>query len=1378
MPEEVLEGFELSTQQKYLWAAGGPAGGAFRAQCALLVEGELRPDALRGALGAAVARHEILRTAFRSLPGMETPVQVIAEEAAPDPFDEVDLRGLPPAEREEQAERLFREALRAPFDLGAAPAPRVTLLRLDDDRHLLLLALPALCADAPTLGLLMAELARGYGGGAAPAGEVVQYVDFSEWQHQLLQSEEDAGRAGWRRQVQAALDAEPAALPFERPRAGGGAEEFAPESFDFRLDAALAGRLEAAAAGLGASLPDFLLTCWQALLWRLSGAPETVVGHLCDGRRIKHLRASLGPLAQVLPLARSLSDETIFDDLLGRNAQAARENCARQEYYTPGARASAGAGRAALPHQFEFVEWPADEAAGGLKFSARRLYYCGDRFELKLAAHRRAGHVGLELHYDPAALAADDAERLARHFEALVRSAADNPAAAVGDLDILGPDERRRVLFAWNETREEFPRGACLHALVEAQAERTPEAVAVVAGDGPLTFRELNERANRLAHHLRRLGVGPEVPVGLCVERSAEMVVGLLGVLKAGGAYVPLDPGQQRRRLAFMLEDAGASLCLASRATLASLPELPARAVCLDDEDADFTRESVANPDGGAGPENLAYVIYTSGSTGSPKGVMVRHGSVVNLLHALRRAVYRRYEGPLRVSFNAPLAFDASVKQLVQLADGHALVVVPEEVRPDGEALLDFVESRRVDALDCTPSQLKLMLASDRWPRLARPPRLILVGGEAVDAELWGRLAAERRTDFYNVYGPTECTVDATAQPLADADGVPTIGRPLANVRTYLLDRRLRPVPVGLAGELHVAGEGLARGYLRRPRLTAEKFVPDPFSGEPGARLYRTGDRARHLPDGRIEFLGRIDYQVKVRGFRIEPGEIEAALKRHEAVRDAVVVAREDAPGDVRLVAYVVIERRYLPAVDGRPRHQLPNGMAVVHQNRNETDYLYHEIFENLTYLRHGLELPDDACVFDVGANIGLFTLLVGERCRAPRVYAFEPISPIFETLRLNVELYGRNVKLFPYGLSERDAAATFTYYPQYSMMSGLSEYAQAEGDVEVIKRYLSNQQQGGAAEAGVLLEHAGDILAGRFEGQDYPARLRTLSEVVREEGVERIDLLKIDVQRAELDVLRGIEEADWPKIRQLVMEVHDAPGEASEGRTREISALLEARGYSVVVEQDEALRGSDRFNLYAARGVAGFGRRPDAPPPQQGGGGAAARPSVVSAADLRQSLREELPDYMIPAAFVPLAGLPLTRNGKVDRAALPAPESLQLASEEGYVAPQSQLERTIADIWRETLQVERVGVSDNFFDLGGHSLLMVQVHSRLREALGRDLLMVEMFQHPTVSALAAHLSRGGADAPTFDEARRRAARQKQAQGRQEKNRKKAKTGV
>lgn len=473
----------------------------------------------------------------------------------------------------------------------------------------------------------------------------------------------------------------------------------------------------------------------------------------------------------------------------------------------------------------------------------------------------------------------------------------------------------------------------------------------------------------------------------------------------------------------------------------------------------------------------------------------------------------------------------------------------------------------------------------------------------------------------------------------------------------------------------------------------------------------------------------------------------------------------------------MVIGRHHLPEIDGRARYELPNGMAIAHQNKNETDYLYQEIFENQTYFQHGIELTDGACVFDVGANIGLFTLFVMAHCRNPRIYAFEPILPIFETLRLNVELYGDNVKLFPFGLSDVAKTASFTFYPQYSMMSGQSEYAHAGGDVEVVKKYLLHQQQEGTSGAAVLLEHADELLSGRFKGQLHESQLKTLSEAINAEEIERIDLLKVDVQRAELDVLKGIRDADWNKIHQVVMEVHDARGEASEGRIQQISSLLESRGFTVITEQDNALRGTDRYNLYASRNSAKV-QAAELRRKSNGSSSLETRSltaSIVSADKLLNALKKELPEYMIPSAFVLLDKMPLTRNGKINRGALPPPNFIRPGEGAGYVAPQNQLERTIAGIWQEALHIEKVGMNDNFFELGGHSLLIAQVHNRLVAALSREISMVEMFQHPTVSALAKHLSRNRQVPRSLKDVQQRGARQKEALEQQRRTGKKEK---
>ena len=501
-----------------------------------------------------------------------------------------------------------------------------------------------------------------------------------------------------------------------------------------------------------------------------------------------------------------------------------------------------------------------------------------------------------------------------------------------------------------------------------------------------------------------------------------------------------------------------------------------------------------------------------------------------------------------------------------------------------------------------------------------------------------------------------------------------------------------------------------------------------------GARLYRTGDVARYLPDGQIEFVGRSDYQVKLRGYRVELGEIESSLIQHPSVRTAVVTIRGDGDEDQRLVAYVVPELDRAATIHGHERYELPNGMAIAHQNRNETDYLYQEIFEKQIYVQHGIELRDDACIFDVGANIGMFTLFVNQSCARPRVYAFEPLQPIFETLRINTELYGDNVKLFNHGLSDTCRAESFTFYPRYSMMSGLSAYADPESEFEVVKSFLHNEQQSGVQGMSSLLELADELLAERFGTETLEAQLKTLSDVIHEEEIDRIDLLKIDVQRAELDVLKGINQADWARIEQIVMEVHDAEGQASAGRVREIETLLSTHGFAVWSEQDVLLKGTDRYNLYARKGAhARNGHSPaSAAVPLR----TFAEAQIVTAAELKSFLRERLPEYMVPSVIVLLDSLPLTRNGKVDRAALPEPND-DSDRDHDLVQPANVFEEVLANIWCDVLGVKRVGIEENFFDLGGHSLLATQLISRVRNAFHLELPLRAIFEKPTIAGLA-----------------------------------------
>ncbi|HSF40222.1 MAG TPA: amino acid adenylation domain-containing protein [Thermoanaerobaculia bacterium] len=1052
MTESIELGFRLSPQQRRVWRLQKDGPASCSILCALRIEGDLDRHALRRALAATVARHEILRTAFRLPAGLSMPLQVILE-PGPVSLPEVDFQGISPAQKSAGATSLLRALGSPPFDLMRGEGWRAALVRLGPCEHEMLFALSATCADPGALEPLAADLFAAYAhqiaGGEHNPEPPPQYADVAEWQNNLLEAEDTAeGIETWRKHWTEHDIDDRIALPLPLQESEAAPGPFGPREAAVPLARETAGALARLAEAWGCPPQVLILTAWKAVIQRGTGRDETLVGVLYSGRDAEELRGVVGPLARYLPIAARFSPGAPLREAVVQARQAMEEAEPWGEYFSWDHVTGNGHGAGGFPVCFEAAAKDWELAVVGLRVAPVPLPWNNailDSFSLALSCHGEGENLRLALRYDPRRFRGEAARRLAGRLAALLSSVAARPEASFADHPAMAEEE----LDHWLELSAAPPaadrgRGDTLAAVFEKQVDRAPDRLALVAGDGRLTFRELDLRANRLAHHLRAAGAGPEVTVALCLERSAEAVVALLAVWKAGAAYVPLDPSQPAERLAYLLEDTGAPLLVTDSRLASGLPGAERvrglRTVRLDEEAVAIALRPAERPAGGAGLRSLAYVIYTSGSTGRPKGVQVEHRSVLHLLAALETTVLDPLAqsglrpDPLLASLNAPMIFDASVQQLALLLAGHALCVVPQDIRADGAALLAFLREQEVDLLDCTPSQLRLLVNAGL---LDRPvgPRCVLTAGEAVDEPLWRRLAQAERTVCFNLYGPTECSVDATFHRIEPGSTSPTIGRPLAGYEVFLLDRFLQPVPPGAPGELYLGGTGLARGYLRRPDLTAERFVPHPFAQQPGARLYRTGDLGRHLPNGDLEFLGRLDHQVKIRGFRIELGEIEAVLAEQAGVRDAVVVAHESATEDRRLVAY-----------------------------------------------------------------------LVG-----------------------------------------------------------------------------------------------------------------------------------------------------------------DTPADA-----------------------------------------------------------------------LRQALRQRLPDYMVPATFVRLAALPLTLNGKVDRKALPAPE--WHGSEEDYLAPRTPVEEILAGLWAELLGLERVGAADHFFDLGGHSLLVTRVMSRLRALFGIEMPLRNLFEAPRLMDFAARV--------------------------------------
>ncbi|HEU4556335.1 MAG TPA: amino acid adenylation domain-containing protein, partial [Longimicrobium sp.] len=972
-------------------------------------------------------------------------------------------------------------------------------------------------------------------------------------------------------------------------------------------------------------------------------------------------------------------------------------------------------------------------------------------------------------------------ERMLGHLVRVLEQVAADVDVTLSRLELLGQAERRQVLEEWNRTEAEYPADRCIHELFEAQAARTPGAVAVIFEGAELTYGELDARANRLAHYLAGLGVGPETRVAICLERGPEMVVSVLAVLKAGGAYVPLDPAYPAERLAFMLADAAVPVLVTQESLHAALPAGDGVAVVSMDRDGErIAAESAANPERGVSPDHLAYVIYTSGSTGRPKGVMVPHRGVPNLAYAQARRF--GIDGTSRVLQFASLSFDAAVAELFDaLLAGATLVLASREALLPGPGLLETLRRGRVTVATLPPSVLAI-LPPDDLPEL----RTVVSAGEAVDAATVERWSGGRA--FVNAYGPTETTVCATAAR-CEADGrVPAIGRPLENVRVYVLDAAGQPAPVGVPGELYVGGVGVARGYLGRPGLTAGTFVPDPFGGETGARLYRTGDRVRWSPEGSLEYLGRLDEQVKVRGLRVEPGEIEAALRRHAAVRECVVVAREDAPGETRLVGYVVpVPRKNVELWPSIGEYFVYDDL-IYHG-------LTHDTGRNQRYLRALQRHAPGKVVLDVGTGADAILARLAVEAGARHVYAVELLEKSYRTARERVRKLGLEDRIT---VIHGDARTVELPEPAEVCVSEIVEsIAGGEGAAVILNQARRLLAPGavmipGWARTRVAavtlpdeLRHelafspaAAHYVKGIFEEVGYPFDLRLC---IRNFPAGHV--LSTAGTYEELDFGAGPVEGEYTRREELVVEragrmdglllwlrMELAEGEELdilEEEEEEETAWLPV--YFPLFEPGIEVMPGDRLSLecwaeisegvapdYGVRGVlvrerdggevpfefvschhgrvfraSPFYRRlfTDGEVPSLG------EERETLPASLREHVRQSLPEYMVPGAIVVLEALPLTVNGKLDRKALPAPES---RSEEGrFAAPRTPVEEVLAGIWAEVLRLERVGVHESFFELGGHSLLAARVILRLPDVFAIELPLRALFERPTIAELA-----------------------------------------
>lgn len=913
MQKTQIEGFRLSPQQKHLWLLQqNQQITPYHTQCAVLIEGTLNIEVFKTALQNIVNQSEILRTNFHCLPGMMIPLQVIDENYKIS-IAELNWSNLSWQDQETKIESLFIELRHTPFQWEKYPPLQIYLITLSSKKYIFLISLSALLADSIALKYLVKEIINSYSAclqNQELFNESMQYADIAEWQNELLESEASAlGKTFWQKQDTSIIPN----LDFWFQNKYFDALEFQPELISLVIPNNLLKNLELRLQKFDIYLSRYLLTCWLVLLAKISRNSDICIGIAGSGRRYEELEQALGLLAKYLPLCCHLEENLNFIDILKKVNTLVDDADEWQEYFNWQETREAdhqGLVPYFCPVCFEWQELLQKYSTTDSSFSIYQQYSCIDRFNIKLTCSHKDDALIAEFHFDSILYKFQDIQALSEQFQILLENTIQNPDLSIGQLNILNSKDLQKILVEFNNTAVNYSQIHLIHQLFEEQAERTPELIAVVFAGQQLTYAELNARANQLAHYLQQRGVGTETLVALYVDRSLEIIVGLLGILKAGGAYVPLDPAYPKERLALMLADTQALVLLTQKNLGKTLVEHTAEVICLDTDWDVIKLESSENLHSGVKPENLAYVLFTSGSTGKPKGVTVEHRQVCNYLNTIVEKL--DLSGCKTFAHISTFAADLGNTTLFgSLCQGGCLHLVSQDCASNPEALAEYFHHHSIDCLKIVPSHLAALLTSSHPEKIIPKQRLIL-GGEACSGRLIEQIQQlNTECQIFNHYGPTEATVGVLSYAIPTeyhCNTVP-IGRAIANTQIYLLNSDLQPVPIGVPGELYIGGAAVTRGYLHQPDLTNKSFIPNPFGD---GRLYKTGDLTRYLPDGNIEYLGRIDQQVKIRGFRIELGEIEITLKQHPAVREAVILVHEHHQ-DQRLVAYVVAEKQCVP---------------------------------------------------------------------------------------------------------------------------------------------------------------------------------------------------------------------------------------------------------------------------------------------------------------------------------------------------------------------------------------------------------------------------------------------------------------------------------
>lgn len=1450
--------FPLSYAQQRLWFLNQfeANSSVYNLSFPVRLTGSLNVTVLEQSLKEIVRRHEALRTAFVTVEGQ--PLQAIMPSVTL-ALPVVDLRELSEVEREAKVLKLANEEAQQPFDLTQGSLLRAILLQLGEMDHVMLFTMHHIISDGWSIGVLVRELAAlyeaFYAGKPSPLPELsLQYADFAIWQREWLQGKVlEAQLNYWKQQLRGSPPI--LELPTDRPRPPG--QTFRGSTQSLQLPKTLTDVLKALSQREEVTLFMTLLAAFATLLSRYSRQDDICIGSPIANRNRREVEPIIGFFVNTLALRIPLQGDPSFSELLARVKQVTLNAYAHQdlpfEQLVEALQPERNLSHSPL-FQVMFIlqNAPMGELElPDLTITSLDVESVTAKFDLTLSMQETdAGLIG-RLEYNTDLFEAATINQLLMYFQTLLEAIAANSQQRVSHLSLLTAAQQHQLLVEWNDTKTESPCDQCIHQLFEVQVERTPDRVAVVFEDQQLTYWELNHRANRLAHYLQSLGVGPEVLVGLWVERSLDMVVGLLGILKAGGAYVPIDPSYPQERLEYMLSNAQTHVLLTQRQLLNRLPNHQGRVLCLD---ADWDIVSASNPASSTTSENLAYVIYTSGSTGKPKGVQVLHKGVVNFLKSMQRKPGLT-ESDILLAITS-ISFDIAALELyLPLITGARTILASRKVAYEGKHLSEKLIAADATVMQATPATWQMLLAA-RWK--GSPQLKILCGGEALPRSLAEQLL-EKGASLWNLYGPTETTIWSTVYQVEAtklSSALVPIGCPIANTQIYIFDSQEQIVPIGIPGELCIGGVGLARGYLNRPELTIQKFIRNEHNNS--QLIYKTGDLARYLPDGTIEYIGRMDYQVKLRGFRIELGEIEAVLSQHPAVRETVVMVQENKAGDKRLVAYVVQNLQHQSAEEQKLKTKEETESIsqwqivwdnIYNQTSPQQDLTFNIIGWNSSYT--GLPIPEDQMrewvdrtverilslqpkrILEIGCGTGLLLCRIAPYCNQYWGTDFSPEAlQYLQQLQMSrnewshITLLRRMADNFE-GIEAHSfdvvvLNSVVQYFPNINYLLHVLEGAVKAvkpggaifvGDVRSLPlleafhtsvqlhqappslssvQLQQHVQQCITQEQELVIDpefflalkqhipqishvqiqpkrgyHYNELTKFRYDvtlyvetqvntTQEFPwldwqeqkltlASVRHLLESAKPErlGLRRVPNARILAEVKALEILNSDSIPDTVgDLQQAVQSIIAEAGVDPE----DLWVLKHELPYDINISWVGAAADGNYdvlFEKHSTKGLlpsfAGAKVRlrtwsSYANNPLQG------KFTRELLPQLRSYLQEKLPEYMVPSAFVTLLALPLTPNGKVDRQALPAPGPSRSTLEAVYVAPRTPIEAQLSKIWAEVLGVESIGIYDNFFHLGGHSLLVTQLVFRVRETFQVELPLRSLFEMPTIADLAKNI--------------------------------------